>query len=206
MRRIALLTARLFCLPFLSGCILPYCAYPKIDYTPAVSLDAKSSEVRAFRVDITKPTADLSVFVGPVYERLSEIPVTNTDEVPTQVKPSVSYGFVVIGIALNYLTHTSRSLAVRLYRPGFELVEISSWERVHRVAWKASADLEAQEKTLDGLFRVGRLESGSTAERHKDALLFGAAEYDRLAGAASSPEQRERLVEKATKLRDLANK
>src|SRR5262249_58277190 len=62
----------LFCLPCVGGCILPYCAYPRLDYTPSAKLDAPPGEVRAFRVDITRPTADMSVFVGPVYERLAE--------------------------------------------------------------------------------------------------------------------------------------
>jgi hypothetical protein len=204
MQRGFLLTACLLCLPCVGGCIFPYCAYPRLDYTPAVKLDTQPGEVRAFRVDITKPTADLSVFVGPVYERLSELPVTNTDEVAAQLKPSVTYGFVVIGIALNYLTHTSHSVALRLYRPGFELVEITSWERAHRVAWKPAPDLDAQEKALDALLPLGLLEAGSKAPTHRDTLNFGAAEYERLAAIAASPDHRGRLAEKASKLRERA--
>jgi hypothetical protein len=204
MQRAILPTVCLLCLPFLSGCVFPYCAFPKLDYTPAVKLDAQPDEVRAFRVDSIMPSADLDVFAGPVYDRLSEIPVTNTDEVPGQLKPSVTYGFVVVGIALNFLTYTDHSVAVRLYRPGFDLVEIKSWERAHRVAWKPAPDLDAQEKALDGLLPFGGLEPGSGSAAHKDALLFGAAEYERLAAGASSPEQRERLAAKASKLRGRA--
>jgi hypothetical protein len=170
-----------------------------------VKLDSATGEVRAFRIDITKPTADMSVFVGPVYERLSEIPATNTDEIPAQIKPSVTYGFVVIGIALNYLTHTSHSMALRLYRPGYELVEVKPWERVNRVAWKSAPDLEVQEKTLDTLLPLGRLEPGSKSAAHRDALLFGAAEYERLAATAQAEDQRTRLTSKAGKLRERAN-
>jgi hypothetical protein len=204
MQRTALLTACLLCLPYAAGCILPYCAYPKLDYTPPVELGTQAGDVRAFRIDITKPTADMSVFVGPVYERLTELPVTNTDEVAAQLKPSVTYGFVVIGIALNYLTHTSHSVALRVYRPGFELVEIQSWGRAHRVAWNPAPDLDAQEKALDTLLPVCRLEAGSKAVPHRDALLFGATEYERLAPMASSAEQRQRLRDKADRLRDRA--
>ncbi len=201
MQRVLLLT---LCLPFLGGCIFPYCFYPRIDYTPSVKLESPVNEVRAFRVDISTPTADMSVFVGPVYERLSELPVTNTDDIPRQIKPSVTYGFVIVGIALNYLTYTSHSLALRLYRPGYELAEIKSWDLVSRVAWKRAADLEAQEGALDKLLPEWRLEAGSTAPAHRDALLFGASEYDRLAAAAQSTDQQKRLAAKASKLRERA--
>jgi hypothetical protein len=122
--RSMILPAFVVCAPCICGCMVPYCAYPALDYTPPVKIDAPSAQVRAFRVDISKPTGDMSVFRGPIYESLSEIPVTNTDEVPAQIKPSVSYGFIVNGVALNYLTHTSYSVGMRVYRPGYELVEI----------------------------------------------------------------------------------
>ncbi len=204
MKRALPLAICLLSLPYTGGCVVPYCAYPTLDFTPSVKLDTQLGEVRAFRVDITKPTADLSVFVGPVYERLTELPVMNTDEVAPQLKTSVTYGFVVIGIALNYLTHTSHSIALRLYRPGFELVEIKSWERVKRVYWKTAPDLDTQEKVLDVLLPLGLLEGGSTGAAHRESLLFGASEYDRLAAVASS-DQQTRLKEKATKLRERAN-
>jgi hypothetical protein len=204
MLRVFALIACSLCLPCVGGCVFPYCAYPKFDYIPAVKCDTPPGAIRAFRVDISKPTGDLSVFVGPVYERLSELPVTNTDEVAAQVKPSLTYGFVVVGVALNYLTHTSHSIALRVYRPGYELVEIKSWELTHRVAWRPAPDLDAQEKVLDRLLPVGLLETGSVAATHQDVLLFGAAEYERLAAVTSSPEQQGRLVEKAKQLRERA--
>ncbi len=204
MRRTTRLVTCLLCLSSLTGCLLPYCAYPTLDYTPAVKLDARRGEVRVFRVDINKPTADMSVFDGPVYERFTELPVSNTDEAPAQVKPSASYGFVVIGIALNYFTHTSHSLALRVYRPGYELVEIKSWEKVNRVIWKPSPDLDAQEKALDGLFPLDRLEAGSKSSAQRDAIDYGASEYERLATTAHTPDQRARLAEKAVEFRNRA--
>ena len=203
MRR-AILSAFVLCSLCFGGCMFPYCAYPALDYTPQVKIDAPPAQVRAFRVDISKPTGDMSLFRGPIFEYLSEIPVTNTDEIPAQIRPSVSYGFVVIGVALNYLTHTSYSVALRVYRPGYELVEIRSWEQVNRVVWKAVSDIDAQEKALDGLFIPDRLERGSKWVAHRAALTFGAGEYDRLAGAAESVEQRARLAKKAATLRERA--
>jgi hypothetical protein len=205
MHRLLALTALLPTLVFAGGCVFPYCAYPTLAYTPNLKLETPTREVHAFRVDITKPTADLSVFVGPVYEALSEVPATNVDEIPAQIKPSLSYGLVVIGVALNFLTHTSHSMALRLYRPGYELVEVKSWERVSRVAWKLAQDLEAQEKTLDALLPIRRLYPGSESDAHKEALLFGAVEYERLAATARSEDQRDRLAKKAGELRKRAS-
>ncbi|MCH8043983.1 MAG: hypothetical protein IID44_09730 [Planctomycetes bacterium] len=209
MQRASLLTVCLLCLPCFGGCIFPYSAYPTLDYTPAVKLGTQPGEVRAFRVDITKMVCDVGVTFSsrpdvPGDQRLREIPVTNTDEVAAQVKPSVTFGLVIIGGALNFLTHTSHSVAVRLYRPGFELAELKSWERVNRIAWQPAADLDAREKVLDTLLPLDQLEAGSEAATHRDALLFGAGEYDRLAAVAPSPEQRGRLREKAGHLRKRA--
>jgi hypothetical protein len=206
MPRTIVLAVLLLFVPLLSGCLVPYCAYPTLAYTPKVKLESVASEVHAFRVDITRANADVDVFsASPGYERLSEIPVTKTDEVPAQVKPSVSYGFVVIGIALNYLTHTSHSVAVRIYRPGYELVEIKSWDGMNKVTWKPAPDLEAQEKTLDALFPLKQLDPGCESAMHRSALLFGLAEYERLATLARSQDQQERLTTKASKLRERVN-
>jgi hypothetical protein len=146
------------------------------------------------------------VFVGLGDESLSAIPVANSDEVPAQVKPSVSYGFVVIGGVLNYLTYTSHSVAVRLYRPGYDLVEIRSWQRVNRVAWKPTADLGIQENALDRLLPLDRLEGGSRSPAHRKTMLFGAAEYERLASVAQSQDDQARLATKAGELRKRAEK
>jgi hypothetical protein len=204
--------ARLFAvilplLPFMSGCIFPYCAYPTLGYTPNVAVGPETSTVHAFRVDSTREGADLGVFDFEKYggdERFTEVPVTNTDEVPAQLKPAVSYGFVVFGVALNFLTHTSHSIALRLYRPGYEVVEIRSWELAQRVVWRPAPDLAAQEKALDDLMGARRLEPGSAAPAHKKALLFGAAEYERLAAVAQDKKASNRLMEQAALLRKLA--
>jgi hypothetical protein len=207
MPRVLPLALTLLLLAFIAGCIFPYCAYPTLGYTPSVQLDTPPDVVHAFRVDITRARADLGVFQFYPYhgaECLTEVPVTNTDEVPAQIKPAVSYGLVVIGIALNFFTHTGHSLALRLYRPGYELVEIHSWELVNRVAWRPAPDIKAQEKALDTLFPFARLEPGSKSPAHKKALLFGAAEYERLAAATHEESDRTRLTKQATSLRGRA--
>ncbi|MBI3864080.1 MAG: hypothetical protein HY290_19530 [Planctomycetia bacterium] len=189
------------CLPLLSGCVLPWCAYPTVSYTPRVNF-ANAGNVHAFRVDFTNATGDVSVFApGPGTGRLSRV-TGNRDAVSAQIKPAVSYGFVVIGVALNYLTFTDHTMAVRLYRPGFELVEIKSWESGREVAWTSAADLAAQEKALDNLF--DQLDPDCKLRTHTECLEFGASEFERLSREAASAGDSQRLDAKARTLREFA--
>jgi hypothetical protein len=205
MKRLLLLATCLLCLPFLGGCVCPYCAYPTFAYTPSIKLETNSGDVHAFRVDLTRFTADLGVFDdGPWHERLLEIPLTNPDEVPSQLKPSLTYGFAVNAVALSYLTYTEHAVALRVYRPGYELVQIRSWQQANRISWTRVPDLEGQEKVLDTLFPPCLLVAGSESTAHCAALLFGASEYERLAALAQSDHQRVHLSAKATRLRDRA--
>jgi hypothetical protein len=171
-------------------------------------------EVYAFRVDVTKKQADLDLWLGTGDETctLARIPLS-TDRTPPQTRVSFDHGLIVLGVALNYRTLTSHSVAVRLYRPGFRLVEIKPGDPADRATWEAATGLEAQEAALDNLFGLkgerGRLEPGSASAAHREALLFGASEYDRLASLASAQrsgqgDQGKRLGEKAERLRSLA--
>ena len=208
----------LACLPSLCGCI-PYVG-PSIDYTPRFELDAPRNEVRAFRVDIAS-SQDSPGWHGPFLsqtnkERLSEVAISHRDEVPSQVKASVQHGIVLIGV-ISHRIRESESVVVRLYRPGYELVEIGPWERTNRVEWKLAPDLAAQEKAVDYLFggrqdgprrpfaRYGCWqEKGSGSAAHRESLLFGASEYERLAQLPCSDEERETLAKSAKHMRTLA--
>jgi hypothetical protein len=216
MPRFALLGIFLFTLPFDSGCL--YCAYPALDYTPPLKLDTAPDEIHAFRVDATsRRVVPLGGFINVpedqlwkpdeqvLSQQLSELSTSPTHEVPAQIKPSLSYGFLIPILVANALTHTSRSVSVRLYRPGYELVEVHAWENVTRIAWNPVADVEGQERTLDNLV-TWPLEAGSASGAHRQALLFAASEYDRLAAGAPSARLRVRLAGKARTLRDQAEK
>jgi hypothetical protein len=205
----------LFALFFQGGCL--YCAYPRIDYTAPVQLDG-SNDIHAFRVDTTNQgIVTLGGFIHVPEDQLwkldeyihsqhlSELAALPTGEIPAQFKLSVSYGLLIPILVANALTHTSHSVSVRLYRPGYELVEINSWEKGTRISWKAIHDVEGQEKTLDRLFSWP-LEAGSTSTGNRNALLFGAAEYARLTASAPSRELQARLAEKARTLREQAEK
>src|SRR5262249_55337083 len=113
----------------------------------------------------------MSVFApGPGTGRLSKVLAKHDDAVPAQIKPSVTYGFAVIGVALNYLTYTDHTMAVRLYRPGFDLVEIKSWDAVREVAWTPAPDLAGRETALDNLFRVDQLDRDCKLPAHIECL------------------------------------
>ena len=118
------------------------------------------------------------------------------------MKASVQYGIVVIGV-LTLRVRESASVVVRLYRPGYDLVEIGPWEGTNRVEWKPTADLLAQKNAIDTLF-PGKQEAGSTSKTHREALLFGASEYERLAQLPCSDEKRETLAKSAKDMRTLA--
>lgn len=208
-----ILLACLMCLPLLGGCILPYVG-PSIAYTPRLKLEAPRDEVRAFRVDITlrqfipfrhdEITAMLSKSFA---ESLSEVLISYEDEVPVQLKASVQHGVVVVGL-FNGVSRNRDSVALRLYRPGYDLVEIGSWEGANRVEWKPAVDVSAQEKAIDRLFPdcfPFSQAKGSGSPAHREALLFGASEYERLSKLPSSIVwQPEALEKKAKAMRDLA--
>ncbi len=194
------------CVLLLSGCIVPY-TYPRLSYTPRIPVDAPCDELNVFRVDFTKHSTDIDSFVPEDgMQQLSRVAPATTETVPPQVKLSADYGFAVIGGALNYLVHTNHSVGLRVYRPGFELVEFRSWERRDKVVWKSAPDLAAQEETLDRLFPIGRLDTECKAEEHKAALLFGASEYERLSAKSSADDDTVRLTRKAAALRAIADK
>lgn len=197
MRRLISVTVFALCVPYLSGCIFPYYAYPTLDSTPAVKLGTQPGEVRAFRVDITRNRADLQKEASLISETLEEIPVINSDEVASQIKTGISYGLVVIGLALNFTSETSHSFAVRVYRPGYELIEIKSVEKINRVLWKPVSDLKDQEAAIDSLLGQGYHNGAAKPAAHIKAMQFVANEYGRLASSATSLDDRKRLEEKS---------
>jgi len=212
-RAFLLFTACVVCLPCVSGCVIPY-AYPKLDFTQALQLDVPLEEVRVFRVDVaqSKGPAPAAIYAR---ERLAEVPVAETGKVATQIKPSLPVGVYLLMGALNYDYRSSASLALRAYRPGFELVEIDSMEQVEQIVWIPAYDLAAQEWALDSLLPLEMdqdagshvtQEVGTCSTAHREALLFGAAEYARLAMIAESHDEQTKLQEKAGKLREWAKK
>jgi hypothetical protein len=211
----------LLLLPALPGCLIPY-GFPKISQTPLLSLGKEAEEIHAFRADITRDFVDIG---GTDRWTFSEVTSSPAGWVLPQTKVSATCGIYVFGVALNYPVYTSHSVALKLYRPGYELVELDSWEVPGMIVWKEAPDLASQEKALDRLFlreapdsaneprswvRIGRrLSPGSEGAEHQRVLLFGASEYERLASGAAASGSEEgttcgRLRSKARELRELA--
>src|SRR5579862_1521868 len=171
MRRYWFLTAALLFLCSASGCLTTY-AYPKLDHTPSVVLNAPPTEVHAFRVDVTR-SMYLDCPNRWAFGRLTEIPVTSTEEIQAQVKLSVTCGKELLQFDFETPDQTDHAVALRLYRPGYELVEIGSWQHVNRVEWKRAPDLQAQVKVLDRLTSARLAEDGPVLlERPNEWDLF----------------------------------
>jgi hypothetical protein len=154
---------------------------------------------------------------------------------PPQRRVGWTCGWLLLG---PYHTRTgTRKDAVRvaLYRPGFELIWLRKDVATGEPEWRPAADATAQARALDELFypgslrqhyEIGRvyiehnryaeiwlLDPGSAAPAHREVLLFGAAEYDRLADQIASGKLKYdatlvggSLQQKARELRELANK
>ncbi|MBI3412328.1 MAG: hypothetical protein HY040_28750 [Planctomycetes bacterium] len=198
------------CPVFLSGCFIPL-AYPTWSQTPLVPLDAPNEEVHAFRVHVKEDWSGPEFWKEYEYT-LAPVPTLAGHSIP-QTTVSADYGCLWLCVALNFVVHTHHTLELRLYRPGYETVEIKSWDLTKEIAWKKADDLAEHEKAIDDLLSGPRrdwgsfphlmrakleapgtssksnkavefnLQPGSESRAHKKALLFGAEEYERLAAS-----------------------
>src|SRR5215470_2514887 len=81
-----------------TGCLIPY-AYPKLDYVPSTDLGAKTTDVHAFRVDVTARQVDIG---EDGFIKLTEIQQRADGSFPAQTKLSLERGVYVAGVALNF--------------------------------------------------------------------------------------------------------
>lgn len=213
MRR--LLLAAALCLP---GC-LQY-VVPTVSYVPPYDLECPAGEVHVFRVNVARERYDRACNLDNDLCELAEVGPEGINKTPGQTKLGCTHGVSVWSLGSATTSHT---IAVRIYRPGYETVEINSWDPPGKLIWKPALTAAVQEMALDDLFDLGdkkpaegtamvhrELQPGSKSPAHREALRFGAAEYAHLAGQvtgkdASQRELRDRLVEKARKLEKLAD-
>ncbi len=203
------------------GCLcLPY-AYPVNNSTPQLQLAnddsivtaIQSHQVHIFRVDTL--CLNHSFWGNQQNWRLaslSEIPLPHDGIIPTQAAFSMTYGhkeagFYILGgfRVLGY--EESHEVALRVYCPGFQAIEIMGGQPPRPIAWQPAITLEEQERTLDLLMPNDLdhdLALGSTSQEHSRALRFVAGEYERLATSAKTDEHKTSLLTKAKKLRDTA--
>jgi hypothetical protein len=208
-------------------------AYPTVSVVPPVRVGPAADDVYAFRVDIADENNCID-FADKDRYVLRALCLSPGHSSYPQMQVSVDYGWIWNCIALIYTGHTSHTVRVRLYRPGWQTVEVKSWQRQGKADWREAPDAEGREKAVDDLVstwetdfsgrRFGQgdsegrsqgpalfacLTSGHVSRSHREALLFAAAEYERLL-AEASPESagkmRERLAAKAKALRELAAK
>ena len=111
--------------PLLAGCLVPVgWAYPTVSIVPPAALDS-TDQVRAFRVDVADQLSEIDMNGGDDYV-LSEVPIPEHGILLPQTKVALDYGYVWNMIAIVYGGHTHHTALLRLYRPGFQTVEISS--------------------------------------------------------------------------------
>jgi hypothetical protein len=218
-----------FACPSLTGCLGGY-VYPTLSVVPPAASAPVTEDVRAFRVDVQTTDGSLEFPGGHRYE-LAEL--SSLERHLPQVKVGLDRGWFLFCVALNYGQHTHSTVKVRLYRPGYETLELESWEVGGRPDWKSAEGAAAQEAAVDALvttwattplnlsmppeeagdgkgprkdaYLFSGLAPGSAGRAHWEALLFAAGEYDRVRGVpGATADVTERVAKKAAKLRELA--
>lgn len=219
--RIAWLSLSTWCL-ILSGCMVPY-AFPHLSCVPGVQLTAIQPDLRAFRVDVTGQVIDRGESEDCL---LSPVTVSPAGATFPQASLSLDYGCYVIGIALNYPIHHGHSTLLRLYCPGYQLAEVRPSAWACKIRLTPAPTIPDQEKAIDDLLGPpsnevisalhpkskpsGQVKPGSCSRQHREALLFAAAEYQRLAALVCPDDKdanqlRERLTKKAMDVTARAN-
>jgi hypothetical protein len=213
----------------MTGCLMPY-AYPTVSYVPPVSVGPAREEVHAFRVDIADQ--DNSSVRLPERDRyvLRPLPLHPDGSFDSQVKVAFDYGWILNCLAYFSDGWTHHTMLVRLYRPGYQTIEIESWQQNSRLQWIEARSPEEQEQAIDDLVSTWNttpvsvqnhvsqtgfvpprdpivfryLAPGSAGQEHVRALQFAANEYTRLTRNLPDSELRTRLLAKEKALRHLA--
>ncbi len=199
---------------------LPY-AVPHVEHIPALKVESEPAEVHAFRVETLQGYTNSAVwqtYYG--HCSLRELPLPQNGRLPAQTEvvlatgtiPLVLPGWCGCGGACEY-----RSILVRLYRRGYETIEVEPGDK-RKLVWRKVSDVLDRERAIDQLLGstdltwplkpdltgLIRLHAGN--KDHNKVLRFAAGEYDMLAldlpQDAQSIELRDRLKLKAKSLRD----
>jgi hypothetical protein len=195
---------------------------PEINYAPGVDAKCKRDEVHAYRVDVTQKTT-ITEGRGKVteYQELTRIPTSSTATTSPQLGVTFASGWRYVGVVNFTASSTEHGVTLRFYRPGYETIAIKPGDGIRELQWKEAPDLSAQAKAVDDLLRGASLKSsrkiavqqilepGTKSPAQREALRFGASEYERLARelTSSGPEVRAMqrdLLEEAETLRALA--
>ena len=225
----------------LAGCAPVGYVIPAVTSIPSVPLDAPADQVRAFRIDCTTSTENAGS-VGPISRCRCTLHPVEPDfngTLPPQKRYAVNYssGWLFFPALALSDWHSSRSdSVVRLYRPGYQIVEVGAQSEPDQPpAWKPANGAEEQEKAIDALLAASgpyrkeierhprlwskedpdhpdldrtwaHLAGGSSGKEQREALRYAAGEYERLGKLVTAEEARSRLAAKAAWLRKLAER
>jgi len=201
---------------------VPYCI-PEFNYAPGVAAKCKKGEVYAFRVDLTQ-TAEVNIGAGKVtgevvdHVVLTHLHPSTDGSTSAQLGLSLATGWRYVGVVNYTSSSTGHAIALRFYRPGYDTIVLKPGEKVTELNWTAAPGMSAQVKAVDDLMNgpptqksgavTARqaLEPGTRSPAQKEALLFGAGEYTRLANELSPADPgRTQILDKANRLRSLAD-
>lgn len=211
-----------------AGCMPFGYVYPNISYVRPASVGAARDQVRAFRVDVTDDNNRFEIPEGDQYV-LTQLPLKEDGSFDPQLKVATDYGWFLDAPAFMYGSARHHTVLVRLYRPGYHTLELTSWRNDERLHWTQAQTPLEQEQAVDDLVTTWRtsplhlqcqyatqnrdtprdpmlfryLAPGSISDEHRETLCFAAGEYERLANEATDAKLRSRLEDKAKALRQL---
>jgi hypothetical protein len=180
--------------PFLGGCIA--FGYPDISRTPTIPIDVP--EVHAFRVVSDSEFHGFLICGTFAWGRtIEEIPVTDAT-VPAEVERSFPYAWEVYPI---YGCNRHRSMAVLLYRPGYDLVEVPARNWLLSIATFEAKPIEWKPVPFDRqVAALNRLLGGSDSMLRSDHVdrnvaEFAAGEYERLSRSPDAADDLKKALE-----------
>jgi hypothetical protein len=138
-----------------TGCFIPY-AYPKLSYVRGTELGSEVSDVRVFCVDAEMQRALYKS--SDCDYKPTEITPRADGTLPPQLRVTVESGVAHPTDNWYYFSggHVHETL-VRLYRPGYRLLELRSWDSTDKIVWQPAPDWRSQEQALIGLLAAPQL-------------------------------------------------
>ncbi|HTU92704.1 MAG TPA: hypothetical protein VMF69_21670 [Gemmataceae bacterium] len=211
-----------------TGCMPLGYVFPTVSYVRPATVGPARDQVHAFRVDVTDESNCFEIPEKDSYV-LTPLPLNGDGSFEPQVKVATAYGWFLDGVTVIWGSCRHHTVHVRLYRPGYQTIDLVSWRNNEPLRWTPAATPQEQEQAVDDLvstwwtspmrvqtqyaaqgFEPPRepivfryLAPGSTSDEHREALGFAAREYERLARGVNDAELQARLAEKAKTLRQI---